>query len=140
MVDIDTKRWLRAIVGDNNVLDTDIDLRLYEYDGGVDKHRPEAVVFVKTTDHVVKVVNLARERGIPFVGRGAGTGLSGGVIPRTGGIMISFAKMNKIVEIDLENERIVVEPGVVNLDVTLAVQGQKYFYAPARLHHRRQRC
>lgn len=130
IVDADTKRWLRAIAGDKNVLDTDIDLRLYEYDGGVDKHRPEVVVFPKTTDHVVKIVNLARERGITFVGRGAGTGLSGGVIPRTGGIMISFARMNKIVEIDLENERIIVEPGVVNLDVTLAVQGQKYFYAP----------
>ena len=129
-VDADAKRWLRAIAGDGNVLDADIDLRLYEYDGGVDKHRPEVVVFPKTTAQVVKIVNLARERGIPFVGRGAGTGLSGGVIPRMGGIMISFAKMNKIVEIDLENERITVEPGVVNLDVTLAVQGQKYFYAP----------
>jgi glycolate oxidase len=129
-VDADAKRWLRAIAGDGNVLDADIDLRLYEYDGGVDKHRPEVVVFPRTTDHVVKIVNLARERKIPFVGRGAGTGLSGGVIPRMGGIMISFAKMNKIVEIDLDNERIVVEPGVVNLDVTLAVQGQKYFYAP----------
>lgn len=130
MVDADTKRWLRAIAGDNFVLDEDIDLRLYEYDGGVDKHRPDVVVFPRTTDHVVKIVNLARERGVTFVGRGAGTGLSGGVIPRTGGIMVSFARMNKIVEIDLENERIVVEPGVVNLDVTLAVQGQKYFYAP----------
>ena len=129
-VDADAKKWLRAIAGDNSVLDADIDLRLYEYDGGVDKHRPEVVVFPKTTGQVVKIVNLARERGIPFVGRGAGTGLSGGVIPRAGGIMISFAKMNRIVEIDLENERIVVEPGVVNLDVTLAVQGQKYFYAP----------
>jgi len=130
IVDADAKRWLRAIAGDANVLDADIDLRLYEYDGGVDKHRPEVVVFPRTTNHVVKIVNLARERKIPFVGRGAGTGLSGGVIPRMGGIMISFSKMNKIVEIDLENERIVVEPGVVNLDVTLAVQGQKYFYAP----------
>jgi len=130
MVDADAKRWLRAICGDANVLDTDIDLRLYEYDGGVDKHRPEVVVFPKSTEHVVKIVNLARERKIPFVGRGAGTGLSGGVIPRMGGIMISFSRMNRILEIDLPNERIVVEPGVVNLDVTLAVQGQKYFYAP----------
>ncbi|MBI2688194.1 MAG: FAD-binding protein [Acidobacteria bacterium] len=130
MVDADTKRWLRAIAGDNNVLDADIDLRLYEYDGGVDKHRPEVVVFPRGTEDVVKIVNLARERKVPFVGRGAGTGLSGGVIPRAGGIMISFARMNRILEIDLENERIVVEPGVVNLDVTLAVQAQKYFYAP----------
>jgi glycolate oxidase len=130
VIDADSIRWLRAIVGENNVLDTEVDLRLYEYDGGVDKHRPDVVVFPRATEQVVKVVNLARERGISFVGRGAGTGLSGGVIPRTGGIMISFARMNRIVEIDLENERIVVEPGVVNLDVTLAVQGQKYFYAP----------
>jgi len=130
IVDADARRWLRAIVGDGNILEAEFDLRLYEFDGGVDKHRPEVVVFPRSTDHVVKIVNLARERKIPFVGRGAGTGLSGGVIPRMGGIMISFAKMNKIIEIDLENERITVEPGVVNLDVTLAVQGQKYFYAP----------
>mgnify|MGYP003331289142 FL=1 len=130
MIDPDVKRWLVSIAGPANVLDSESDLRLYEYDGSVDKHRPEVVVFPKSTAQVVKIVNLARERGIPFVGRGAGTGLSGGVIPRAGGIMISFARMNRILEIDLENERIVVEPGVVNLDVTLAVQNQKYFYAP----------
>ncbi|MBM3787158.1 MAG: FAD-binding protein [Acidobacteria bacterium] len=130
MIDHDVKKWLVSIAGPNNVLDSENDLRLYEYDGSVDKHRPEVVVFPKSTEQVVKIVNLARERKIPFVGRGAGTGLSGGVIPRAGGIMISFARMNRILEIDLENERIVVEPGVVNLDVTLAVQGDKYFYAP----------
>ena len=65
-----------------------------------------------------------------MVGRGAGTGLSGGAIPRTGGVMIAFARMNRITELDLENERATVEPGVVNLEVTLAVQGSKYFYAP----------
>jgi glycolate oxidase len=130
MIDADLKRWLIAIVGPNAVLDSDTDLRLYEYDGSVDKHRPDVVVFPRSTRQVVQLVNLARERGIPFVGRGAGTGLSGGVIPRAGGIMISFARMNRILEIDLENERIVVEPGVVNLDVTLAVQAQQYFYAP----------
>ena len=80
MVDADAKRWLRAIAGDGNVLDADIDLRLYEYDGGVDKHRPEVVVFPRSSDQVVKIVNLARERKIPFVGRGAGTGLSGGAL------------------------------------------------------------
>ena len=130
MIDPEVVRWLRAIAGDRNVLDAEIDLRLYEYDGSVDKHRPDIVVFPQDTHQVVQIVNLARERNIPFVGRGAGTGLSGGMVPRLGGIMISFARMKRIIEIDLENERIVVEPGVVNLDVTLAVQGQKYFYAP----------
>ena len=67
---------------------------------------------------------------MPFVGRGAGTGLSGGAIPREGGITIAFARMNRILEIDLENERAVVQPGVVNLDITLAVQDSGYFYAP----------
>jgi len=130
VIDPEIVRWLRAIAGDRNVLDAEIDLNLYEYDGSVDKHRPDVVVFPQDTHQVVQIVNLARERNIPFVGRGAGTGLSGGMVPRMGGIMISFARMKRIIEIDLENERIVVEPGVVNLDVTLAVQGQKYFYAP----------
>jgi glycolate oxidase len=121
---------LKKLVGEKGVLDQPGDLTLYEYDGGVDKHKPDAVVFPRETAEVVAIVNLAWESGIPFVGRGAGTGLSGGVIARRGGIMISFARMNRILEIDLENERITVQPGVVNLDVTLAVQAQKYFYAP----------
>ncbi len=64
------------------------------------------------------------------MGRGAGTGLSGGAIPRAGGIVVSFARMNRILEIDLENERAVLQPGVVNLEITQAVEGQGYFYAP----------
>ena len=89
-------------------------------------------------------MKIAKEYKVPIVGRGAGTGLSGGAIPRDGGIMIAFARMNRILEIDLENERAVVQPGVVNLDITLAVQGSKLFLCsrslqPARLYHRRQR-
>jgi glycolate oxidase len=121
---------LRHVLGARGVLDLPQDLTLYEYDGGVDKHRPDLVAFPRTTAEVVAVVNLAREANIPLVGRGAGTGLSGGAIPRSGGIVASFARMNRILEIDLENERAVVEPGVVNLDITLAVQAQGYFYAP----------
>ncbi len=121
---------LKKLLGEKGVLDQPADLALYEYDGGVDKHRPDVVVFPRDTAQVVAIVNLAREAGVPFVGRGAGTGLSGGVIARRGGIMISFARMNKILDIDLENERITVQPGVVSLDVTLAVQAQKDFYAP----------
>lgn len=121
---------IAAVVGERGFLDQPHDLTLYEYDGGVDKHRPDIVVFPGTTEQVSALVKLAHEFDVPFVGRGAGTGLSGGAIPRAGGITIGFAKMNRILEIDLENERCVVQPGVVNLDVTLAVQGDKYFYAP----------
>ncbi len=124
------REQLVRVVGERNLLDQPHDLTLYEYDGGVDKHRPDCVVFPRSTEQVVALVRLAQEHHLPFVGRGAGTGLSGGVIPRAGGIMISFARMNRILEIDLDNERCVVEPGVVNLDVTLAVAGEKYFYAP----------
>ena len=124
------KAAVTAITGARGVLDQETDLRLYEYDGGVDKHRPDLVVFPKSTAEVAALVKLSKEHGVPIVGRGAGTGLSGGAIPTSGGIMISFARMNRILEIDLVNERVLVEPGVVNLDVTLAVQKDKYFYAP----------
>ncbi len=119
-----------ALLGPRGVLDRPEDLALYEYDGGVDKHRPDLVVFPRSTADVSALVKIAREFQVPFVGRGAGTGLSGGAIPLEGGILIAFARMNRILEIDLENERAVVQPGVVNLDVTLAVQASGYFYAP----------
>ena len=103
---------------------------LYEYDGSIEKGRPECVVFPKTTEDVVRIAKVAAEHKLPLVGRGAGTGLSGGTIPTEGGLMIAFARMNKILEINLENEYAVVQPGVVNLDITTAVKGQGYYYAP----------
>ncbi len=106
------------------------DLKLYEYDGGVDKSLPDVVVFPRTTEEVVELVKLSRDHNVAIVGRGAGTGLSGGAIARAGGMIVSFARMNRILEIDLENERAIVQPGVVNLDITLAVQPFGYFYAP----------
>jgi glycolate oxidase len=124
------KSAVLGIVGPRGILDQETDLRLYEYDGGVDKHRPDLVVFPRSTEQVAALVKLSRDHAVPIVGRGAGTGLSGGAIPRAGGIMISFARMNRILQIDLPNERVLVEPGVVNLDVTLAVQKDKYFFAP----------
>ncbi|MBS1834154.1 MAG: FAD-binding protein [Acidobacteria bacterium] len=121
---------IEAITGKRGYLTSATDLKLYEYDGGVDKHRPDVVAFPRSTEDVVALVKLAAEFGLPLVGRGAGTGLSGGVIPRAGGLMIAFSKMNKILEIDLDNEFAVLQPGVVNLDITLAVQRDGYFFAP----------
>jgi glycolate oxidase len=121
---------LVRIVGSRFVFDHPEDLRLYEYDGGVDKARPDAVVLPQTTEQVSAIARLASRHGLPIVGRGAGTGLSGGAIPRHGGIMVGFARMNRILEIDYANERAVVEPGVVNLDLSVAVQPGGYFYAP----------
>jgi glycolate oxidase len=124
------KKRLIEIVGPKGYLDRPEDLSLYEYDGSVDKARPELVVFPRTTEDVSAIVKITAEHGIPIVGRGAGTGLSGGAIPVAGGVTIGFSRMNKILEIDLENERMVVQPGVVNLDMSLAVQALDYFYAP----------
>jgi glycolate oxidase len=118
------------ILGPRGFLHSPHDLSLYEYDGSVDKHRPDLVCFPRSTEDVVELVKLAGRHGLPIVGRGAGTGLSGGAIPLSGGMMISFSRMNRILEIDLPNERAVVEPGVVNLEITLAVAADGYFYAP----------
>lgn len=117
-------------IGKHGVLAEPGDLTLYEYDGGVDKSLPDVVVFPRSTEEVVRLVKLAREHKLPIVGRGAGTGLSGGAIARSGGMIVSFARMNRILEIDIPNERVIAQPGVVNLDITLAVQASGYFYAP----------
>ena len=121
---------IAAVVGRRGFLDRPEDLAIYEYDGSIEKHRPDLVAFPRSTGDVSAIVKIAREFQVPLVGRGSGTGLSGGAIPREGGITVAFARMNRILEIDLENERAVVEPGVVNLDLTLAVQHRGYFYAP----------
>lgn len=119
-----------TLLGPRAVLEKPEDLTLYEYDGGVDKARPDLVAFPRSTDEVAALVKLAHRHGIPLIGRGAGTGLSGGVVPTGGGLMISFARMKRVLEIDLENRCAWVEAGVVNLDITLAVQAHGLFYAP----------
>ena len=126
----EARRELETLLGKRNVLSSPEDLTLYEYDGSVDKARPDLVVFPRTTEDVAGIVKITRRHGIPILGRGAGTGLSGGSIPLSGGVVIGFSRMNKILEIDLENERAIVQPGVVNLDITAAVQADGYFYAP----------
>ena len=130
MIPAGLKQRVHDLLGPRGYLDQPHDLALYEYDAGVDKHAPDLVAFPRSTAETAALVKLAQEFGVPFVGRGAGTGLSGGAIPREGGLMIAFARMNRILELDLENERAVVQPGVVNLDITLAVEGSGYFFAP----------
>jgi glycolate oxidase len=121
---------LEEALGKNAVLSDPYDLALYEFDAGVDKALPDAVVFPQSTADVVAILKIARYYAVPLVGRGAGTGLSGGAIPRAGGLIVSFARMNRILEIDVANERAIVEPGVVNLDISTAVDAFGYFYAP----------
>ena len=122
---------LRAIVGDNALLSKPEDLRTYECDAlTAFKAIPRAVALPSSTAQVQDVVRVCHRERIPFVARGAGTGLSGGALPVAEGIVISLARMNRILEVDLPNARVVVEPGVINLDVTGRVAPQGYFYAP----------
>ena len=123
-------RELQKLLGPQGVLHTRDDLMLYEYDGSVEFARPDCVVFPRETAHVIRIVELANRYQIPMVGRGSGTGLSGGAIARHGGILVVFSRMNHILEIDVENQRAVVQPGVVNADLSLAVAHAGLHYAP----------
>jgi glycolate oxidase len=88
------------------------------------------VVFPRKETDVVQLVRLANQFEVPIIGRGAGTGLSGGALTPHGGLLVVFSRMKHILEIDLENLRAVVEPGVVNLDLTHAVEDRGYYFAP----------
>ena len=123
-------REIKTLLGPENVLSQMEDLLLYEYDGSVERACPELVVFPHTTEHVSRIVKLAAKYQVPIVGRGAGTGLSGGALARGGGVMIVFARMNRILEVDLENRYAVVQPGVVNMDITRAVEHAGLYFAP----------
>ncbi len=121
---------LRKIAGRDAVLDRPEDLMLYEYDAGVRKCTPTAVVFPQSTEHVSQIMRLASSAGFPVVARGAGTGLSGGAIAPEGGVVLAFARMHRILEVDAENMRAVVQPGVVNQQLSDNVAHLGLYFAP----------
>src|SRR6058998_3677200 len=106
-------------------------LRTYECDG-LTGHRvvPALVALPASVEEVQAVVRICNDGSVPFVARGAGTGLSGGALPVAEGIVISLARLTRILEIDVERAQVVVEPGVANLDVTRAVADAGFYYAP----------
>ncbi|MBA0088445.1 MAG: FAD-binding protein, partial [Acidobacteria bacterium Pan2503] len=120
-----------SIVGKRGLICSPEELHTYECDGLTNfRVLPGAVLLPSSTEQVQSVVRLCHREKIPFVARGSGTGLSGGALPVANGIVLSLARMNRIHEVDLPNARVVVEPGVINLDVTGRVASQDYFYAP----------
>jgi glycolate oxidase len=123
-------REFEKLLGPSSVLYRPEDLLLYEYDGSIEKGRPDVVVFPTTAEQVSSIVKLAAGHHLPIVGRGAGTGLSGGALARTGGVMLVFARMNRILKLDVENQRAVVQPGVVNYELTLAAEPHGLYFAP----------
>ena len=121
---------LTRILGPEQVLFSETDLLVYSYDGSLHSALPDVVVLPRSTEEVSAIVALASKEGIPIVARGSGTNLSGGSIPLKGGIVIHFSRMNRILEIDVENQRAVVETGVLNLDLQNALSPYGYYYAP----------
>ncbi len=121
----------RTVVGDAGLITKEEELRVYECDGLTNfRVMPNAVLLPTTAEQVRGIVRICHRQKIPFVARGSGTGLSGGALPVQNGIVISLARLNRILEVDYVNQRIVVEPGVVNAWITEKISARGYFYAP----------
>jgi glycolate oxidase len=130
-MDARTLNELRAMVDDRGLITSPEELHTYECDGLTNfRVMPRAVLLPASTEQVQKIVRVCHRERIPFVARGSGTGLSGGALPVANGIVISLARMNRILEVDFPNARAVVEPGVINLDVTARILYNEFFYAP----------
>jgi glycolate oxidase len=122
---------LRSIVGPGALICSPAELLVYECDGyTIEKNRPDVVVFPTSTEQVVAVVRLCNELEVPFLPRGAGTSLAGGCLPVGGGVVISLARMKRILEVDYRNRFAVVEPGVVNLALTNHLKPHGFHFAP----------
>ncbi len=122
---------LTEICGADGVVTDPQELRTYECDG-LTAHRcsPGLVVLPQTAEQVAAVVRACAAASVPFVARGSGTGLSGGALPRSDGVLIVTAKMRSIIAIDAASRRAIVEPGVTNLSVSKAAEPYGLFYAP----------
>jgi glycolate oxidase len=131
MIDRDFLATLVGLVGAGGVLTDDVQRRVYECDA-LTGHRqvPAVVVLPDTTEQVAAVVRACAERGVPFVARGAGTGLSGGALPHPEGVLIALTRLRRILALDVANQRLVVEPGVTNAEISAAVAPHGLYYAP----------
>jgi glycolate oxidase len=121
---------LRQIVGRESVIDSANDLRIFERDASIEGALPDAVVLASTTKQVAGVMRVAAKYRVPVVPRGAGTGLSGGAVTIRGGIALQLTRMRRIIEIDTVEQTALVEPGVVNQELSLAAASHGLFYAP----------
>ena len=122
---------LRAAVGPDRVLTDPAQLRTYECDGLAHfRVQPGIVVLAETRDQVIDTVRLCSAAGVPFVARGSGTGLSGGALPVSDGVLLVLSRMRAILDVDLDNAQVLVEPGVINLWVSREVAPHGLAYAP----------
>ncbi|TMQ68809.1 MAG: FAD-binding protein [Candidatus Eisenbacteria bacterium] len=122
---------LRALLGDDGVLDSRAARFTYEADALViEKHPPDAIVLPRSSDEVAAIVRWARAHGVPITARGAGTGLAGGATPEHGGLVLSLNRMDRVLRVDSERMFAWVQPGVVNLDLSRQLAEHDLYYAP----------
>jgi glycolate oxidase len=125
------ERRLRPLLPPRAVVAKRQELLAYDCDGlTLHRHQPPLVVLPETTEQVAAVVRTCAELGVPFIARGSGTGLSGGALAEQEAVVIATSRMRQVLEVDLANERITVQPGVINSWVTRAVAGDGFYYAP----------
>ncbi len=130
-MDADVLHRLAAALDHDGLLTAPEDVRPYECDG-LTGHRavPAAVLLPRSTEQVAACVRICHDARLPYVARGAGTGLSGGALPVAGGVVVCLARMNRVLDVDLDTARVTVQPGVTNLAVTQAVSAAGFYYAP----------
>jgi len=121
---------LIQIVGEENHTEALIDLVSYSSDASDHVHRPEMAVWPNDATQVSSILKLANEFHFPVIPRGAGTGLAGGAVPERGGLVVDMCRMNRIVEINIEDRQVVVEPGVVYSDLQVALEPHGFFFPP----------
>jgi glycolate oxidase len=127
----DTVAALRERLREDQVVTEHHRLRSFETDALAHLRAiPAVVVFPESTEDVRAVVRICRDRGVAYVARGSGTGLSAGALPIVDGVLIVMTRLNRLIEIDLDNERVRLEPGVVNAKISQAIAPQGYYYAP----------
>ncbi|QOV21918.1 glycolate oxidase subunit GlcD [Anabaenopsis elenkinii] len=120
-----------TVVGKNGVVQRREELITYECDGLTSyRERPALVLLPRTTEQIAQIVKICNQYSLPFIARGSGTGLSGGALPSENSVLIVTSLMRQILSIDLDNQRIVVQPGVINSWVTQTVSGAGFYYAP----------
>ncbi|MCL4427571.1 MAG: FAD-binding protein [Deltaproteobacteria bacterium] len=120
----------KALLGRKRVLTETEELICYSYDATSKDFMPDAVVFPHSAGEISKIVKLCLKYDIPIVGRGSGSGFSGGSLPLKGGVVVSFTQMNRILELDEENMFVTVEPGIINADLKNYLSDKGYFYPP----------
>ncbi len=130
MLSQDARRSLESVLGKAQLTTQPVELVTYEIDAGLDGGAPDAVVFPRSAEDVVCLVQWANEHNIPLIARGAGTGSSGGAVADRGGIIVEFSRMNRLLELDTQGRSAVVEPGILNLQLDELVKQQDLYYPP----------